>query len=323
MWEQDHEVRRRRPRRGSARGRRQPPPSLSRRSAGAPSRRSATPGSRACGRAGSSAGGGARRRPTLRRRSGPTRPILTNTLYPSSGTEPADEISEREWQEFFDELARDGLSYSRLANIKAVASSIYAWAKHRTRRYVDRNPLAYVDLRPTRASGASASRWPTKPRSCSASSRRRTSPVCDRLLRGPAPRRDPSPRLARRRVHRRQAGRVADRPPAPAKSGDGRRPRSPSRCARSCWTPTSAGATAGGQVTGSAMSGKISQRAARVGLDARARATSGQARRRDGADHAARVPPHLRLVPDGRAATRSRRSWTSWATPTWRRPTAT
>ena len=40
---------------------------------------------------------------------GPYAADLTNTLYPEFGERPADGISEREWQEFFDELARDGL----------------------------------------------------------------------------------------------------------------------------------------------------------------------------------------------------------------------
>jgi integrase len=73
---------------------------------------------------------------------------LTYLLRPKFGDRPADGIDEREWQAFFDELAREGLSYSRLANVKAVAGSIYAWALHRTRRHVTSNPLTYVDLGP-------------------------------------------------------------------------------------------------------------------------------------------------------------------------------
>jgi integrase len=73
---------------------------------------------------------------------------LTYLLKPRFGERPADGIDEREWQAFFDELTRTGLSYSRLANVKAVAGSIYAWALHRTRRHVTSNPLAYVDLGP-------------------------------------------------------------------------------------------------------------------------------------------------------------------------------
>jgi integrase len=73
---------------------------------------------------------------------------LNNLLKPRFGERPADRIDEREWQDFFDELARDGLSHSRLANVKAVASSIYAWALHRTRRHVASNPLRYIELPP-------------------------------------------------------------------------------------------------------------------------------------------------------------------------------
>jgi integrase len=73
---------------------------------------------------------------------------LNRLLKPRFGERPADSIDEREWQEFFDEIARDALSYSRLANVKAVASSIYAWALHRTRRHVASNPLVYVELPP-------------------------------------------------------------------------------------------------------------------------------------------------------------------------------
>jgi len=66
---------------------------------------------------------------------------------PRFGERPAGRIDERERQDFFDELARDGLSHSRLANVKAVASSIYAWALHRTRLHVASNPLRYIPAR--------------------------------------------------------------------------------------------------------------------------------------------------------------------------------
>jgi hypothetical protein len=59
---------------------------------------------------------------------------LTYLLRPKFGDRSADGIDEREWQAFFDELAREGLSYSGLANVKAVAGSIYAWALHRRRK---------------------------------------------------------------------------------------------------------------------------------------------------------------------------------------------
>jgi integrase len=61
----------------------------------------------------------------------------------------ANEITESEWQEFFDDLRDRGLSYSRLGNVKAVASSIYEYASYRTRRNstgVASNPLRDIDL---------------------------------------------------------------------------------------------------------------------------------------------------------------------------------
>jgi hypothetical protein len=73
---------------------------------------------------------------------------LNNLLKPRFGERPADGIDEREWQDFFDDFARQGLSHSRLASVKAVASSIYAWALHRTRRHVTSNPLRYIELPP-------------------------------------------------------------------------------------------------------------------------------------------------------------------------------
>lgn len=61
----------------------------------------------------------------------------------------AAEITEDDWQEFFQELRDRGLSFSRLANIRSVTSSIYAWAGHRTRRKrtgVIDNPMHLIDL---------------------------------------------------------------------------------------------------------------------------------------------------------------------------------
>ena len=60
----------------------------------------------------------------------------------------AEEISEIEWQMWVDQLSREGLSRSRIANHVAVASSIYAWALSPSRRYVTRNPLRMVELPP-------------------------------------------------------------------------------------------------------------------------------------------------------------------------------
>jgi integrase len=47
-----------------------------------------------------------------------------------------------------DQLSREGLSRSRIANHVSVASSIYAWALSPSRRYVTRNPLRMVELPP-------------------------------------------------------------------------------------------------------------------------------------------------------------------------------
>jgi integrase len=71
---------------------------------------------------------------------------LEHLIKPRFGDIPARFIDEHEWQRFFDELARGGLSFSRRANIKSPVSSIYAWAAHRSRGYVDANPLKDVDL---------------------------------------------------------------------------------------------------------------------------------------------------------------------------------
>lgn len=94
-----------------------------------------------------------------RRRKGKPQPYSATTIKPYAADfktalaefhgRPASEIDEGEWQEFFDELRERGLSFSRAANIKAVASSIYAWASYRTRRKatgVTTNPLRDVDL---------------------------------------------------------------------------------------------------------------------------------------------------------------------------------
>ncbi len=197
---------------------------------------------------------------------GPYAADLTNTINPKFGDRPADEISEREWQEFFDELARDGLSYSRVANIKAVASSIYAWAKHRTRRYVDSNPLAYVDLGPNQGK------------------RRDRVALADEAaqLLGKLKAADQVPfaiafyaGLRRGEIHRLdwldvefidgKPGAWLTVRPAPGKSGEGRRlPIAKPLRAILLAAYISQGRPSGGQVTGSAMSGKLIQRAMRA-----------------------------------------------------------
>jgi hypothetical protein len=67
-------------------------------------------------------------------------------VRPEFGPMVAEEISEIEWQMWVDQLSREGLSRSRIANHVAVASSIYAWALSPSRRHVTRNPLRMVEL---------------------------------------------------------------------------------------------------------------------------------------------------------------------------------
>ena len=71
-----------------------------------------------------------------------------HVLRPEFGPMVAEEISEVEWQMWVDQLSREGLSRSRIANHVAVASSIYAWALSPSRRFVTRNPLRMVELPP-------------------------------------------------------------------------------------------------------------------------------------------------------------------------------
>jgi integrase len=93
------------------------------------------------------------------RRRGKGKPYSTTTiagyrrswehvLKPEFGPMVAEEINEVEWQMWVDQLSREGLSRSRIANHVAVASSIYAWALSPSRRYVTRNPLRIVELPP-------------------------------------------------------------------------------------------------------------------------------------------------------------------------------
>lgn len=77
------------------------------------------------------------------------RPATRHQAGAELGDRPADDIDVHEWQELIDELRDAGLSYSRVANIKAVASAMYAWASHRARRKktgIESNPLERVDL---------------------------------------------------------------------------------------------------------------------------------------------------------------------------------
>ena len=71
-----------------------------------------------------------------------------NVLRPEFGPMVAEEINEVEWEMWVDQLSRQGLSRSRIANHVAVASSIYAWALAPSHRFVTRNPLRMVELPP-------------------------------------------------------------------------------------------------------------------------------------------------------------------------------
>jgi integrase len=69
-------------------------------------------------------------------------------LRPEFGPRVAEEITEMDWQRWIDELARKGLSRSTIAQHVSVASGIYAWAAAPSRRLVPRNPLQLVELPP-------------------------------------------------------------------------------------------------------------------------------------------------------------------------------
>ena len=218
----------------------------------------------------------------------------------------AEEISEVEWQMWVDQLSREGLSRSRIANHVAVASSIYAWALAPSRRFVTRNPLRMVELPPN----------DEKPRL-----RVALVPEAEQLLAAL----DPEDRvpyaiafyagLRRSEIDRLEWPEVLDdgkiashllvaalqergghaAPPADRRAAAAD-PRARRGCAR-------AGRPTGPVVERSVMSGKLaSARDRRVG------------RGRPEPDHAARVPPHLRLDADGGRTTRSRSSWSTWAT---------
>jgi integrase len=73
---------------------------------------------------------------------------LRYVLTPEFGAHHASEIDDREWQTWIDRLSREGLSRSRIANHLAVARAIYGWASRPTRRLVERNPLAGIELPP-------------------------------------------------------------------------------------------------------------------------------------------------------------------------------
>ena len=160
-------------------------------------------------------------------------------------------------------------------------------------------------LGPTRASGATASRWPTRPRSCSARSTAADQvPFAIAFYAG----------LRRGEIHRLdwldvefidgKPGAWLTVRPAPGKSGEGRRlPIAKPLRAILLRAYISQGRPSGGQVTGSAMSGKLIQRAMRAWGWTREAEGDEWLKGEDAMEPigAARVPSHLRLVPDGRA----------------------
>ena len=71
-----------------------------------------------------------------------------NKVRPEFGDRFAGELTEMDWQRWIDQLAREGLSRSSIAQLISLASGIYAWASAPSRRLVERNPLRLVELPP-------------------------------------------------------------------------------------------------------------------------------------------------------------------------------
>jgi integrase len=69
-------------------------------------------------------------------------------VRPEFGDRYAGELTEMDWQRWIDQLARQGLSRSSIAQLVSLASGIYAWAAAPSRRLVQRNPLRLVELPP-------------------------------------------------------------------------------------------------------------------------------------------------------------------------------
>jgi integrase len=69
-------------------------------------------------------------------------------VRPEFGDRFAGELTEMDWQRWIDQLARNGLSRSSIAQLVSLASGIYAWAAAPSRRLVPRNPLRLVELPP-------------------------------------------------------------------------------------------------------------------------------------------------------------------------------
>ena len=78
----------------------------------------------------------------------------------------AEEITEVDWQMWVDQLSREGLSRSRIANHVSVASSIYAWACRPAAATSPATRCGWSNCRPTTRSRGCASRWRPRPSSC-------------------------------------------------------------------------------------------------------------------------------------------------------------
>src|SRR3954469_5627052 len=71
-----------------------------------------------------------------------------NKVRPEFGDRFASDLTEMDWQRWIDQLTRQGLSRSSIAQLVSLASGIYAWAAAPSRRLVQRNPLRLVELPP-------------------------------------------------------------------------------------------------------------------------------------------------------------------------------
>lgn len=69
-------------------------------------------------------------------------------VRPEFGDRYAAELTEIDWQRWIDQLTRNGLSRSSIAQLVSLASGVYAWAAAPSRRLVRRNPLRLVELPP-------------------------------------------------------------------------------------------------------------------------------------------------------------------------------
>jgi prevent-host-death family protein len=70
------------------------------------------------------------------------------TVRPEFGDRVAVELTEMDCQRWIDQLAREGLSRSLIAQLVSLASGIYAWAAAPSRRLVERNPPRLAERPP-------------------------------------------------------------------------------------------------------------------------------------------------------------------------------